>query len=93
MAILRRIRSLKPRYFSIVLSLFFRSVGLELLNVLARRIFQKSVTEPKKFVIRKSRCLALARCGVQILPILFSIVLVVPNWNDSSSNFAFKALS
>ena len=62
-----------------ILSTFFRSVGLDLPNVLARRRTRISSTEPKKIVIKGSRWIALARCGVHILPILFTIVLVALN--------------
>ena len=64
---------------STIFSTFLRSVGLELPNVVARRKARASITEPKKIVIRGSRWLALARCGVHILPILFTIVLVTLN--------------
>ena len=79
MAILRPIGLLNSHSVGAILSTFFRSVGLELSNVIARRRTRTSSTEPKKIAIRGSRWLALARCGVHILPMLFTIVLAALN--------------
>ncbi|KAI4216266.1 MAG: hypothetical protein LQ351_001276 [Letrouitia transgressa] len=61
------------------LSTFLRSIGLELLNVVVRGKIHTHATELKKPVIQTSKWLALARCGVHIIPLLFSIILVTLN--------------
>ncbi|KAL9040256.1 MAG: hypothetical protein Q9180_002022 [Flavoplaca navasiana] len=57
----------------------FRSVGLDLYNVLIRSKIHRIPAEPKKAVIERSRWLALSRCTVHIIPALFSIALVALN--------------
>ncbi|KAL8840142.1 MAG: hypothetical protein Q9176_003990, partial [Flavoplaca citrina] len=57
----------------------FRSVGLDLYNVLLRSKIHRTPAEPKKAVIERSRWLALSRCTVHIIPALFSIALVALN--------------
>ncbi|KAL8649587.1 MAG: hypothetical protein Q9226_005519 [Calogaya cf. arnoldii] len=57
----------------------FRSVGLELYNVLIRSKIHRIPAEPQKAVIERSRWLALSRCTVHIIPALFSIALVALN--------------
>ncbi|KAL8879309.1 MAG: hypothetical protein Q9198_003054 [Flavoplaca austrocitrina] len=57
----------------------FRSVGLDLYNVLIRSKIHRIPAEPKKAVIESSRWLALSRCTVHIIPALFSIALVALN--------------
>ena len=79
MAVLRCIGVIKPNNVGTIFSAFFRSVGLELPNVVARRRTWVSSTKSKKIAIKGSRWLALARCGVHILPTLFTIVLVAFN--------------
>ncbi|KAL8917121.1 MAG: hypothetical protein Q9208_008160 [Pyrenodesmia sp. 3 TL-2023] len=60
-------------------SSIFRSVGLELYNVLIRSKIHQTSAEPQKAVVERSRWLALSRCAVHIIPALFSIVLVTLN--------------
>lgn len=81
MAMLRLIRSPRLQYFDIS-SVILRSIGLEFPNVVVRKRALKSAIEAKESVINRSRRLALAGCGVLILPILFSIVLVALNLKD-----------
>ncbi|KAI4270472.1 MAG: hypothetical protein LQ337_006660 [Flavoplaca oasis] len=61
------------------ISAIFRSVGLDLYNVLIRSKIHRISAEPKKAVIERSRWLALSRCTVHIIPALFSIALVILN--------------
>ncbi|KAI4141973.1 MAG: hypothetical protein L6R39_005127, partial [Caloplaca ligustica] len=60
-------------------SSIFRSVGLELYNVLIRSKTHQTPAEPQKAVVERSRWLALSRCAVHIVPTLFSIALVTLN--------------
>lgn len=55
---------------------FLRSLGFELPFILSGH---QNTDEPPKCVYRKSRRLALARCGVHILPILVSITVICLN--------------
>ena len=69
------------RLFGVALVVFLRSTGLEILNVVIRSKTDQGHAEPKKPVVRASVWIALARCAVHILPILFSIVLLTLNLN------------